>query len=259
MTLYPNYKSLIRSNLYDQYVLRYIKRSGYTLFPLIFISDQLVSFLAIGSLYLNTKIESWLLREIISWLTLTYFLSRGSWGWISLLLTIRGLRLFCEYGIPYFFQGMSQVRLSEDLETFGRRMYSLLMTREQDLFKVYLQCVGNLLLLREGDSSQQFTPEENELVQKFFREFPEGTFLIDDKQFTVILRSFLLRLDSSSLHLIRSASIRVNESSEFCTICQSTSQQRLELRCHHGFCLECIFKWINNGHSDCPLCRGTIF
>lgn len=257
MTLYPSYKSLIRSNLFDNYVFRYVKESGYTLFPLIFISDQLVSFLTISSLYINTKLENWLLREIISWTILSFSLYQGSWGWFSFLFTIRLARLLCEYGFSFLFWRMSEVSLSEDLETFSRRMYSLLFSGERDPFRVYLHCVRNLLLLRERDASDRFTVEESKEVQKFFREFPEGTFLLSERQVTVFLPSFLLR--SNPLKLIRTDSIRLKESTEFCTICQSTPHNGVELNCAHGFCLECIFKWINNGHSDCPLCRKPIF
>ena len=42
-----------------------------------------------------------------------------------------------------------------------------------------------------------------------------------------------------------------------CAICLFEIKNKQKLKCNHVFCYECIIKWKNTGHTDCPLCRET--
>jgi hypothetical protein len=254
MPVYPTYKTLVRSNLYDRFVFNFINNNGLTFYTVLFVLDQLVSILVITSFYFSSQLNSWFIRELITWSVIGISFYLQSWSWFIILLLIKFIRLLFEYGIPLLLHRIRQIRFSEDIETFSRRMYQDLLSSTLQT-GLYQRCVHNLLGLIAEDKSEPFTEQELELISTVFTELENALFIIDNTNITIFLQSFMFRLDSSKIHFINTNSIKPKLSSDFCAICQSTSHYGVELKCNHRFCNECIFNWINNNHKDCPLCR----
>ena len=45
---------------------------------------------------------------------------------------------------------------------------------------------------------------------------------------------------------------------EICPICLVSVEEIQTVECKHGFCINCINKWMDTNHKTCPCCRGSL-
>ena len=43
-----------------------------------------------------------------------------------------------------------------------------------------------------------------------------------------------------------------------CNICLDTARDAVVTFCGHLFCWPCLYRWLQNGHSVCPVCKAGV-
>lgn len=267
MLIYTSYSHLTESNLFDKIICSYIKSrwSLFILFVLGSFQGIIPSIICFSSLLLRTTIDSITTRRIIAWLTILWSSNNGLWIWTMLLIFNELFRELLRYGVPHLLKSVSNnIPTDPPSETLIRRLFCLAGIVRQQCISLNIKHITRLIeSYQRGDIQESFTPEERQNFKRFFEEFDQTSFIIDQEQYsiTIFFPTLMVRFSHNGIQHTSDGEIkliRIDQTEDNCPICHQTfSDFIIELKCHHRFCHSCIFKWLDQ-QFNCPMCRHII-
>ena len=265
MLIFKDYASLIDSPLFDQYIIS-IGRNSYVVLPLLLLlGGPLESLVPIISLMLGPYIPDPIVKRIFNWLVIFWVWSLNVWSWMIILIFIECMYNILRFGIPYLLDKAS-TRLTPDpsVETLFRRLCRLLRRANRRDVTILFELYSNVISYGQRDISEAFDDNERQKFRKFFTDFSQTCFIIDDERhsITIFFPSFVIRASPQGVQITSDEAVKLIRSSEkteeICAIYrEELGDITVKLKCNHQYCLNCIFNWLNQRYV-CPLCQTEI-
>lgn len=272
MLVYASYSHLIESNLLDKIIFWSCLQSKWFSLGLFLISwtqGIIPSAICFGIFFLRTAIDSVNIRRLITWITILWAYFNELWFWVITLLLLEIFQEGLRYGLPYFFQKISnQIPTDPSVETFMRRLFRLALATRNSYAQLNLQQLAQVVeAYQRGDAQEPFTDEEKQTFRRFFQDFEQTSFIIDQNQYTITIffPTLMVRFSSNGIQYTgdgQTKLIRIEKqlesASDDCPICHNQFNEFIiELKCKHRFCHSCIFEWFNYQYN-CPMCRRVV-
>jgi hypothetical protein len=266
--VYTSYSHLIESNLLDKIIFwscLQTKWFSLGLFLISCVQGIIPAAICFGIFFLRTTIDSVIVRRILAWITILWAYSNKLWFWVVTLLLLEIFREGLRYGLPYFFQKISnQIPTNPPVETFIHRLFRLARTARNHYAQLNLQQLARAVeAYQRGDVQEPFTAEEKQTLRRFFQDFEQTSFIIDQNQYTITIffPTLMVRFSSNGIQYTgdgQTKLIRIDSTHDNCPICHNQFNEFIiELKCKHRFCHSCIFEWFNHQYN-CPMCRRVV-
>lgn len=259
-----SYRELVYSNLLDKvvYDLWITEDPGNLVFMFALYQVANGSIFPMISLYARNKITHFYTRMLFVWVTLVYTFLFGQYYWMTLFLSIESLRLFMMFGLLPIFKHISRnIPVDPVAETAFLRCFKLAKQLRQLSPSNVVDRVTRIYIgYNQGDSSESWTSQERECVERFFRDFERTYWVFDEGHYTIFFPTFAIHVNASGFHLTSEGAIQLNTHCDntICTICHDEiSEYSARLRCGHEYCLKCIYEWLDYAYT-CPMCRREV-
>lgn len=197
-------------------------------------------------LYLNCKIHTYIYRQIIIFLTISYAIYSFN---ITLALYLIFFE-FIKYSINNIVNLINFFEKNRDyaVETFFNNIYLSVIQRNFNL-NSFLSMISNLY---NYDSSNSFNDDFYKKLLIFIKNLE---IYISGEKYLIKNDYNILYIKNNNFNIIQYESI--NEIQNTCPICLNETNINLKTICNHIFCYNCFIEFLFNS-TICPLCRKNL-